>query len=176
MESGSGAIRKQVVSMKLTANEEYGIRCLLHIARSGTEGSVTIPEISRAEGITQAYAAKLLRILRRSGFIGSLRGKSGGYSLARPADQIVVGEVLAALGGRLYEADFCDRHSGAEKICTHTVDCSVRSLWQTVQNALDQVLSKMTLGELLGGPPAERSRNLVTLASRRVEDGTRFRV
>jgi Rrf2 family protein len=163
--------------MKLSANEEYGIRCLLHIARSGTKGSVTIPEISRAEGITPAYVAKLLRILRRSGFIGSLRGKSGGYSLARPADQIVVGEVLAALGGRLYEADFCDRHSGAEKICTHTVDCSVRSLWQTVQNTLDQVLSKMTLGELLGGSPGSgQSRNLVRLASRRVEDGTRFRV
>jgi Rrf2 family protein len=163
--------------MKLSANEEYGIRCLLHIARSGTEGSVTIPEISRAEGITQAYVAKLLRILRRSGFIASVRGKSGGYSLARPAQQIVVGEVLAALGGRLYESDFCDRHSGAEKICTHTVDCSVRSLWQTVQNALDQVLSRMTLGELLGGSAGPgQSRNLVTLASRRVEDGTRFRV
>src|SRR5215469_2350148 len=157
--------------MKLSANEEYGIRCLLHVARSGTEGSVTIPEIGRAEGITPAYVAKLLRILRRSGFIASVRGKSGGYSLARPAGQIVVGEVLAALGGRLYEADFCEKHSGAEKICTHTVDCSVRSLWQTVQNAVDQVLSKMTLGELLDNSPARaQSRGLVTLDHRRIED------
>jgi len=150
---------------------------MLHVARSGTEGSVTIPEIGRAEGITPAYVAKLLRILRRSGFIASVRGKSGGYSLARPASDIVVGEVLAALGGRLYEADFCEKHSGAEKICTHTVDCSVRSLWQTVQNAVDQVLSKMTLGELLDSSPARgQSRGLVTLDHRRIEDGTRFRV
>ena len=162
--------------MKLTANEEYGIRCLLHVARCGTEGSVTIPEISRAEGITPAYVAKLLRILRRSGFIASVRGKSGGYSLARPAEQIIVGEALAALGGRLYEADFCDRHSGAEKICTHTVDCSVRSLWQTVQNSVDQVLSKMTLRALLGGQAGSASRSDLVTMTRRVEDATRFRV
>src|SRR5262245_53851681 len=161
--------------MKLTANEEYGIRCLLHVARSGMEGSVTIAEISRAEGITPAYAAKLLRILRRSGFIASVRGKSGGYSLARPADQIIVGEALAALGGRLYESDFCDRHSGAEKICTHTVDCSVRSLWQTVQNSVDQVLSKMTLRVVLGGQSGPARSDLVTM-TRHVEDSTRFRV
>jgi Rrf2 family protein len=164
--------------MKLSANEEYGIRCLLHVARSGTEGSVTIQEIARAEGITPAYVAKLLRILRRSGFIASVRGKSGGYSLARPADQIAVGEALAALGGRLYEADFCDRHSGAEKICTHSVDCSVRSLWQTVQNSVDQVLSKMTLRALLGGQPGSEARRagLVTMTSRPVENGTQFGV
>jgi Rrf2 family protein len=162
--------------MKLSANEEYGIRCLLHVARSGMEGSATIPEISRAEGITPAYVAKLLRILRRSGFIASVRGKSGGYSLARPADHIIVGEALAALGGRLYEADFCDRHSGAEKICTHTVDCSVRSLWQTVQNSVDQVLSKMTLDTLLGGQAGPAAGSNLVRMTRRVEDATRFRV
>jgi Rrf2 family protein len=155
--------------MKLGANEEYGIRCLLHIARRGDEGSVTIPEISRAEGITAPYVAKLLRILRKGGFIASVRGKSGGYSLARPVDQIVVSEVLAALGGRLFEADFCNRHSGAEMTCTHSVDCSVRSLWQTVQGAVDQVLSKMTLKDLVGtpAPSAFAPTELVTMTANR---------
>lgn len=153
--------------MKLGANEEYGIRCLVHIARKGDGGSVTIPEISRAEGITPPYVAKLLRILRKGKIIDSARGKSGGYSLARPADQIIVGEVLAVLGGRLYEPDFCDRHSGAETTCTHTVDCSVRWLWQTVQNAVDQVLSKMTLKDLVGtDQPVTWSGELVTMTGR----------
>jgi Rrf2 family protein len=135
--------------MKLSANEEYGIRCLLHIARQGVGGSVTIPEISRAEGISTAYVGKLMRILRRGGFVASSRGKAGGYSLARPSEGIAVGEALAVLGGRIFEVDFCQRHSGDEKICTHTVDCSVRSLWRAVQVAVDQVLSKMTLKDLL---------------------------
>ncbi|HKV41434.1 MAG TPA: Rrf2 family transcriptional regulator [Blastocatellia bacterium] len=163
--------------MKLGANEEYGIRCLLHIARSGAGGSVTIPEISRAEGITPPYVAKLLRILRRGGFIASVRGKSGGYSLARPCEGIVVGDVLAALGGRLYESTFCDRHSGAEKTCTHTIDCSVRSLWQTVQDAVDQVLSKMTLKDLVGAQhPINMATELVALTTNRGEDGRDFLV
>ncbi|HEY6333430.1 MAG TPA: Rrf2 family transcriptional regulator [Blastocatellia bacterium] len=151
--------------MKLSSNEEYGIRCLLHIARCGDGGSVTIPEISRAEGITPPYVAKLLRILRRSGFIASVRGKAGGYSLSRPADKIVIGEVLAALGGRLFESDFCNKHSGVEIICAHTIDCSVRSLWQTVQNAVDQVLSKMTLKDLTGNQQSTAmfSTDLVTV-------------
>jgi Rrf2 family protein len=153
--------------MKLSANEEYGIRCLLHIARSGEGGSVTIPEISRAEGITPAYVAKLLRILRRSGFIASIRGKAGGYSLSQPAEKIVIGEVLATLGGRLFESDFCDKHSGVGIICAHTIDCSVRSLWQTVQDAVDRVLSKMTLKDLTGSAQSAAmfSTDLVTVTT-----------
>lgn len=135
--------------MKLTAHEEFGFRCLLQIARRGAGESLTIPEISRAEGISAAHAAKLLRELRRAGFVRSVRGKVGGYSLARPANQIVVGDVLGALGGRLFEADFCESHAGQAKICSHSGDCSIRALWRTVQLALDQVLGHITLQDLL---------------------------
>jgi Rrf2 family protein len=155
--------------MKLSANEEYGIRCLLHIARAGEGGSVTIPEISRAEGISTHYVAKLLRILRQAGIIASARGKTGGYNLARPSGQISVGETLAALGGRLYDTEFCGRHTGDEKICTHTVDCSIRSLWRAVQTAVDQVLAKMTLKDLLGNEQEMKAwmGNLVTVSDNR---------
>lgn len=135
--------------MRFTANEEYGLRCLLRLGKQGTEGSLTIPEISRAEGISTPYVAKIMRLLRRGGFVQSTRGKAGGYSLARPADQILVGELLALLGGRLFEPDFCDRHSGLGNVCTNTVDCSIRSLWRGVQLVVDHVLSKITLGDLL---------------------------
>ncbi len=134
--------------MKLSPQEEYGLRCLLRIARQ-TEASLTIPEISQAEGISISHAAKLMRLLRRGGFVNSARGQAGGYTLARPASQIVVGEVLAVLGGRLYEPGFCEEHTGLERLCTHSVDCSIRSLWRTVQLVLDQVLSKTTLQDLL---------------------------
>ena len=135
--------------MKLTSNEEYGLRCLVRIGLIGTGGSLTIPEISKAEGVSSAYAAKILRILRRAGFITAARGKDGGYMLARPAGRIVIGDVIDALGGRLFESDFCDQHSGQHSVCTHSVDCSVRSLWRTVQVVVDQVLSKTTLQDLL---------------------------
>jgi Rrf2 family iron-sulfur cluster assembly transcriptional regulator len=135
--------------MKLTAQEEYGLRCLLRIAKEGETVSLTIPEISEKEGISIFYVAKLLRILRRGGFVRSARGQSGGYQLARPAHQVIVGEALAALGGHLYDPAFCNEHSGSESICTNSVDCSVRSLWRAVQTVVDRLLSKTTLQDLL---------------------------
>lgn len=135
--------------MKLTSQEEYGLRCLLRIARQGEGGALTIPEISEAEGISSYYVAKLMRILRRGGFVTSARGQAGGYTLSRQADRIIVGEALAVLGGRFFEADFCTEHTGVERMCTNTVDCSIRSLWRTVQLAVDQVLAKTTLKDLV---------------------------
>ncbi len=135
--------------MKLSAQEEYGLRCLLRLAREGESGSLTIPEISLSEGISNHYVAKLMGILRRGGFVRSARGQAGGYTLSRAANQIVVGEALAALGGRLYEPSFCEDHSGSAQLCTNTVDCSIRSLWRTVQQSVDQVLAKITLRDLM---------------------------
>jgi Rrf2 family protein len=137
--------------MKLSAQEEYGLRCLLHLGRLPQPGGIlTIPEISRAEGLSEAYVGKLMRVLRQAGFVTSARGQTGGYTLARPAERIVIAEALAALGGRLFDPEFCERHAGAELSCTHSVDCSIRSLWRSVQGAVDQLLSRITLQDLLG--------------------------
>jgi len=105
--------------MKLSAHEEYGLRCLLRIGLAGNNESLTIPEISQAEALSPAYAAKVLRMLRRGGFITSARGKVGGYTLSRPAAQIVIGDVIGVLGGRLFESQhFCHEHTGQIKVCT----------------------------------------------------------
>lgn len=135
--------------MKLSSQEEYGLRCLLRVGREGMEGSVTIPQLSRAEGITEPNVAKMMRLLRQGGFVQSTRGQSGGYSLARPAAEINLGEALACLGGRLYEPGFCDSHTGIERLCTHMPDCSIRSVWRMLQTAVDQVLGRITLKDLL---------------------------
>ena len=98
--------------------------------------------MSQAEGVSPAYAAKILRVLRKGGFVKAERGKEGGYTLARPAESIVIADVITALGGRLFESKFCDDHSGQAPICPRSVDCSARSLWRAVQIAVDQVLAK----------------------------------
>src|SRR5215813_173536 len=139
--------------MKLSSQEEYGLRCLLRVGREEDGGSLTIAELARAEGISEPNVAKMMRILRRGGFVKSTRGQSGGYTLSRPASEIAVGHVLAALGGRLYEPAFCDGHSGLERLCTHMPDCSIRSVWRMVQQAVDQVLGRITLKDLLRSEP-----------------------
>jgi Rrf2 family protein len=136
--------------MKFSAQEEYGLRCLIQIARLESDDSMTILEISRREGLTQTHVAKLMMILRKGGFIKSTRGQTGGYTLARSATEIVLGDVLTALGGKLYDAEFCVKHSGYNSICTHDIDCCVRSVWQVVQTAVDNVVYKITLADLMG--------------------------
>jgi Rrf2 family protein len=138
--------------MKLSAGEEYGLRCLLQIGRRQKEsgGSLSISEISQIEGLSAPNVAKLMRLLRLGGYVESLRGQAGGYRLAQSADLIVVGDVLSALGGRLFTPEFCEEHAGQEALCTHSVDCSIRSLWTSVQSMIDQILSRVTLNDLLG--------------------------
>lgn len=135
--------------MRLTSQEEYGLRCLLRVGRVGAEGSISISELSRSEGITEPNVAKMMRVLRQAGLVQSTRGQAGGYALARPAVEIKLGEVLDALGGRLYDPSFCDDHTGVERLCTHMTDCSIRSVWRLVQRAVDDVLGKITLKDLL---------------------------
>lgn len=135
--------------MKLTTQEEYGLRCLLQMARHSDKVSLTIGELSRLEGISAPNVAKIMRVLRRKGFVKSLRGQAGGYTLSRPSDQINVGEVLAALGGRLFDSDFCDHHTGIESLCTHLPDCSIRPVLRTVQSVMDEVLGQLTLRSLV---------------------------
>lgn len=135
--------------MKLSAQEEYGLRCLLRVAAAGQGRSLTIPEIGRAEALSIPYVAKLMRVLRQGKFVKSVRGQSGGYALARTPADIRVGEVLGVLGGRLFEPGFCDQFPGLKRTCTHDIDCSIRSLWRAVQSAVDVALAGITLQDLL---------------------------
>ncbi len=135
--------------MKISAQEEYGIRCLLQLGRRGSGRSATIPEISEAEGLSREYVAKLMRILRRSGLVRSVRGQAGGYVLARPLAEITVAEALSALGGRLWDAEFCRHHPGRRNVCSHSPSCTVRNLWQRLQGAVDDALEGVTLQDLL---------------------------
>ena len=135
--------------MKITSQEEYGLRLLIRIAACKDKDGMSIPQLSEAEGLTPHYVAKLTRVLRMAGFLNSTPGNKGGYVLSMPADQIVINKVIKALGGPLFDNEFCGTHSGAMRLCTHSVDCSSRSLWQMVQYTLDKLLDKVTLHDLV---------------------------
>lgn len=134
--------------MKITAQEEYGLRVLIRIASCKDKEGISLPQLSEAEGISIHYVAKLTRVLRMADFIRSTPGNKGGYILSKPSNQIIIRDVLQALGGMLYDKNFCGMHTGAVKFCTNSVDCSARSLWQMVQYSIDQLLGKITLYDL----------------------------
>ena len=153
--------------MQLLAQEEYGLRCLLQVARREGTKPLTIPEIARAEGLSVEYTGKLMRALRQGGMVVSTRGAGGGYCLSRGATEITPWDVIRALGGSFFEDGFCETHPGRLQDCIHRTDCSIRSLWQRVEHAVRDVLDSMTLADLardersmaiwLDSPPDRRS-------------------
>lgn len=138
--------------MKITAQEEYGLRILIRIADCKDRDGLSIPQLSEAEGIGSAYVAKLCRILRMADLINSTPGNKGGYSLAKPSNEIIVKNVLDALGGKLFDVSFCGDHTGTMRFCTNSVDCSARSLWSIIQITMDKLLVQITLEDLIGNP------------------------
>lgn len=134
--------------MNITAQEEYGLRCLLRVAKHESGDPMRTQEVAVAEGISLEYAAKLMRTLKHGGFVASTRGSAGGYLLARPAAEISVWQVIEALDGPLYEEKFCDAHTGSQRDCTHSTDCSIRALWRNVNGILKNALSAITLADL----------------------------
>lgn len=145
--------------MKITAQEEYGMRILVRIAGCRSADGMSIPQLSEAEGLTSPYVAKLTRLLRMAGFINSTPGNKGGYILARPAQEIIINDVLKALGGALFDQAFCEAHGGGIRLCNHSVDCSTRSLWKMIQYTMDELLNKVTLHHLVN--PEEQSARLL---------------
>ena len=134
--------------MKLTTQEEYGLRCLLQIARE-PGGFMTSSEIARREGLTAPYVAKLMHNLRKAGFVTSYRGQKGGFVLARAPQEINVGALLAAIGNRLFPEDFCVCHAGSMEVCVHGTDCAIRSLWLFLDAVIERNLGKIMLQDLL---------------------------
>jgi len=138
--------------MKISSQEEYGLRCMLRLAQARDGQSLTLPEIGSAEGLSIPYVAKLLSGLRQAGFIESARGRTGGYRLAMPADRIGLGSLLLVLGEPLFdEPGYCERHAGSATPggpCVHNGACSLRGLWHTLEQWLRATLDQITLADL----------------------------
>jgi Rrf2 family protein len=142
--------------MKISAQEEYGLRCLLHLARSGPGEGQTIQDIAGAEKLSVAYVAKLLAILRQAGLIESVRGRSGGYHLSQDPAEIRLGTAMRALGEPLFEdAVYCEKHGSPEtgENCVHHEGCALRAIWQTLEQGIRQLLDQFTLADLLRDEP-----------------------
>ncbi len=138
--------------MKISAQEEYGLRCLLRLAKA-ENGTATLTEVSAAEGLSIPYVAKLMAVLRNAGILDSARGRSGGYKLAKPADDIGLGSLLLILGEPLFdEVDYCQKHAGTEApngVCLNHSTCTLKSLWQTLEHWMRSSLDQITLADLI---------------------------
>ncbi|MBI2343957.1 MAG: Rrf2 family transcriptional regulator [Deltaproteobacteria bacterium] len=138
--------------MKITAQEEYGLRCLLAVARHATPDTpLSISEIARMEALSTQYVAKLMNILKRQKLVESTRGLCGGFRLARSAASISVSDALHALGGgfEIGNQQICNHFTGQKENCVHVKDCSMRPMWQTIIRHISEFFHNLSLQQLL---------------------------
>ncbi len=141
--------------MKVTHQEEYGLRCILQLARHYSKDPVTGRQIAESEGLSLDYVSKLLMILRRSGLVRSVRGIRGGYALAKEPVDITLGEVMRALSSEdgvvltSPDSHMCDHFSGHLESCTHLNACAIRPVWTVLSRYLSGVLDHISLVELV---------------------------
>ncbi len=136
--------------MKISAQEEYGLRCLVQLARAEVDGeSLTLAQIAEREGLSVANAGKLMWIFNKAGLVQSQRGTKGGYSLARPAGEIRLNEVIRILDEDTVD-HFCKTHAGVLDVCIHTSDCGIRPVIVGLHEIVQNALSEITLAQLVG--------------------------
>jgi Rrf2 family iron-sulfur cluster assembly transcriptional regulator len=135
--------------MKISAQEEYGLRCLLQLARAEVEDeSLTLSQLAGREGISVANAGKLMWILNKAGLVQSQRGTKGGYRLARPASAIHLNEVIRVLDERV--ESHCRSYTGVLDACVHTGDCGIRPVIVELHQIVETAMAEITLSQLVG--------------------------
>lgn len=141
--------------MKVSALEEYGLRCILRVAADfERDAPLTAGEVAESEAISVPYAQKILRLLARDDLVESRRGVGGGYALARHPDRISVGDVMRALDTSFETSDVCDRRTGEHEICAHAGNCSIQPMWSFIEEFISHTLDHLTLSTFLDGTAA----------------------
>jgi len=135
--------------MKISAQEEYGLRCLVQLATLADGESLTLPQIAEREGISQANAGKLMWLLNKAGFVQATRGTKGGYSLARAAGEIHLNEVIKVLDEDVL-SKHCESYTGVLESCVHKGDCGIRPVIVGLHEIVENALSQITLAQLVG--------------------------
>ena len=135
--------------MKVSAQEEYGLRCLLQLAPLGEGEYLTLTQIAEREGISVANAGKLLWILNKAGLVSSIRGTKGGYRLARAASEIHLDEIIKVLDEDVL-ASHCKSYTGLLETCVHTGNCGIRPVIVGLHDIVQKAMASITLAQLLG--------------------------
>jgi Rrf2 family protein len=130
--------------LKVSTRSQYGLRAMVFLAKHKGEIS-SLKKISQEEGISFDYLEKIVSKLEKSGLLKSRKGSLGGYSLAKPATGIKIGEIIRAVEGNIPLVE-C---SAGSKRCPMIKKCFARKFWEKLQKSLNSALDSLTLANLI---------------------------
>ncbi|MDE2447215.1 MAG: Rrf2 family transcriptional regulator [Alphaproteobacteria bacterium] len=142
--------------MKLSTKGRYAVMAMIDIGENTGGKPVSLSEIADRQDISQEYLEQLFGKLRRAGLVASARGPGGGYTLARPADEINLSEVILAVDEEL-RVTRCDGDGVAG--CVKGKQCCAHDLWQSLGRQMMSFLDSITLDDVVS------KRNLALAAS-----------
>lgn len=133
--------------MRVSAKELYGLRAMGEFARHFGQGPLSLAEIAKSQGISQAYLEQIAIDLRRAGLLVSTRGAQGGYALSRSPEAVTAGDVIRALEGSILPVECMIEERCVP--CAYEEGCTTRSIWQRVRDRLVETLDSITLADLV---------------------------
>lgn len=132
--------------MKISTKGRYGLRGMIDVAVHSKEGPVKLSDVAIRQGISLNYLEYVFSLLKKSGLILSVKGPNGGYSLAREAEEITIGQVLEALEGTI---DIADEASGAASDQrTVLQQCLYENVWDKMNQAIQALVDSRTLRDM----------------------------
>ena len=142
--------------MRFTTKTEYGLVCMIYMAKHAKNGGrpITIKEIAEKEHYPVAYIEKILQALRQANLVISHHGNQGGYSLAKKPSEITLKQVVDVLEGGTFQV-FCEPDTREEIVCTHFCMCGVKPIWRKTKMLLDKFYDSITLETLTNNEEVE---------------------
>ena len=140
-------IKKKVSIMKLSTKGRYGLRAIIDLARYSEEEPVSINNISIRQDISERYLEQLVALLKKAGLVKSIRGATGGYVLAKRAEEISVGDVIRALEGSLEPVKCAAFYS--DEGCMASDGCVTKYVWQKINDSINKTVDEIMLDELV---------------------------
>lgn len=133
--------------MKISTRGRYGTRMMLDLAAHHDQGPTPLREIAKRQDLSVKYLEQLIIPLKAAGYIRSVRGARGGYTLAKKPDKINVGQIIKVLEGGLSLVDCVED----PKMCEREKNCPTRDIWLRMSERLMEELSSLTLSDVLDG-------------------------
>jgi Rrf2 family protein len=133
----------------LTKKGKYGLKAMAHLAGRPPGEATLVSDIANANGIPKKFLDTILGELRNAGFVFSKKGKGGGYALARPAEEINVGDIVRVLDGPLAPIACASKNSYRRcEDCADEKHCCVRLIMIEARNAIAEVLDNRTIADM----------------------------
>lgn len=134
--------------MKLSTKGRYGLRAVIDLALHGEEEAISLSSIAERQSISISYLEQLIAKLRKAGIVESKRGAQGGYILAKPPEEISVGDILRALEGDLNPVD-CSEIMGGSGTCKSSDLCVTKNVWKRISDSINSAVDALMLSELV---------------------------